>query len=438
MMNKGLTGRILFLIVIIASVTYSVAASGYKIKIYTDSLANGLKVYYITDNSTPVVSALMYYRIGSFDETADKNGMAHVMEHLMFGETENIPAGMITSYIEEAGGTYGASTSYEESVYYTKLPSNQLKLALWIESQRLGKLRITEKELEKQKKIVFEELKSRDLNQPYSEYYSLIPKIIYDAWPIIGNEQHIKGITVKEVTAFYNEHYIANNAALVISGDFDLAEARNLAREYFGGYKSRQLQSQRKFTLPIIAENYIKEIEDPKVQNPAFFINFRGPGIKDSSYYFMNLLSVILTNGENSRLRKNLVSVDITGADVSMTTEYLENMGLITIKAVLPEGSDIKKAEEKIREAITTVVTSGISEGELADAKNYIESKLVFEKLDRIKLSEKIARFGILFNNHELINNEFEKYKSVTPEQIRNAAKKYLATKRSATLFFEN
>ncbi len=434
----GLRRKFLVTFAINTIVFISANASGYDINVYTDFLQNGLKVYYIIDNSTPVVTTLMYYKTGSFAETADKNGLAHIMEHMMFGETDSIPPGKITGFIEDAGGSYGAYTSYEETIFYTKLPSNHLRLALWIESQRIGSLRITERELEKQKRIIIEELKARDLNQPYSEYYTLIPKIIYDAWPIIGNQDHIRSTTVKEIEKFYKSNYRIDNAALVILGDFGLAEGRSLAREYFGGLKNGIAPEKRTFTLPNITENYKRIIQDPKAADPAVFINFRGPGIKDSNYYFMNLLAVILANGTNSRLYRRLESADILNAEVTMSMEYLENMGLITIKAILPKGTDLKKVEEIINSEINFIAEKGVTADELENAVNYLESKLLFEKLDKIKLSEKIARYAMLFDNHELINSEFEKYKSVALQQITSAVRQFLTTGRRAVLLFED
>jgi zinc protease len=419
------------------SLNCNALASGYFIKIYTDSLSNGLKVYYITDNSTPVISTLMYYKIGSLDETPDKNGMAHIMEHMMFGETEEIPRDKISSFIEEAGGVFGANTSYEESMYYIKLPSNNLKLALWIESQRIRKIKITTGELERQKKIIYEELKTRDLNQPYSQYYSLLPKIIYDAWPIIGNIEHIKNITANELEDFYKKHYQTNNAALVISGDINLANARKWVRDYFGSYESSPVSTRNVYSLPRITENYRKTIEDKKITNPAIFVNYRGPGIIDSNYYCINLLSYILANSENSRLRKRLAGKEKVTVEASISLEFLETMGSISIKVIVPDDIDISKVEAGIQEEINSIISKGITQEELVSAINYIESKLVFDKLDYFKLSEKVARYGILLNNHELINSEMEQYKKVTPEKIKEAAKLFLSTNRKATIIFE-
>ncbi len=413
-------------------------AGEYDTKIYSDSLDNGLMVYYIVDNSAPVVSTLMYYRAGSMDEKADKAGLAHVMEHMMFGETKAIPQGQITRYIEDAGGIYNAHTSYEEAAYYIKLPASQVKLALFIESQRMKKLKITQEGLEKQKKIILEEINSRDLNQPYSEYYTLAPKIIYDAWPIAGDPQRIKSITVGDLQDYYNKLYQPNNAVLVITGDINLANARAYVREYFNIYESTTLTVREKFVLPKITEDYRKQFTDKKASLPAVFINFRSCGIADTNYYPLRILAAILANGDYSRLKNRLTYKENLASSVEINMEFLGEQGAFAIKAIAEEDADIAKIEAIILEEIKSIIEKGVTQEEMTAAVNYLEAKIIFEKLDVQVLSWKLARFATYFKNPNIINTEVDIIRKITPEKIKAAARAILSTGRKATLFFES
>jgi len=207
------------------------------IKYEVDSLENGLKVIYSVDKTAPIVATVVHYKVGSRDEDPQHTGYAHFFEHLMFEATENIPRASIDKYVQEAGGTLNAHTSYDETVYYFKLPSNYLNLALWIESQRMRKLKVDSVGVNTQKGVVIEELRMRYENQPYGTMLMKMSERLFGGtsygWATIGYIEHLEKATIDDFKGFYDNFYKPNNAILVIVGDIDIPEAKKTCATIF-------------------------------------------------------------------------------------------------------------------------------------------------------------------------------------------------------------
>jgi predicted Zn-dependent peptidase len=201
-------------------------------------LPNGLHVILHENHVAPVVSTYLLYGVGSKNERSDRTGFAHFFEHLMFEGSENIPRGQIDKYISGAGGNLNASTSFDKTDYYFNLPSNQLKLALWIESERMMHAKIDEKGVETQRAVVKEEKRQRVDNQPYGTLFEELAKMMFKGtpyeWVPIGSFQYIDSAKIEEFRAFHRTYYVPNNATLAIAGDFNTAEVKSLVEAYFG------------------------------------------------------------------------------------------------------------------------------------------------------------------------------------------------------------
>lgn len=409
------------------------------IEFVKDTLANGLEVIYHPDKSAPVVATVIQYKVGSRDEDPNKTGYAHFFEHLMFEATRSIPRASIDKHIQEAGGDLNAHTSFDETVYYLRLPSNEIKLALWIESQRMRGLLVDTIGVETQRGVVTQEMYMRRFNAAYGTWMDkmfekLFPGVGY-SWTTIGSEDHIKNAQISDFKAFYDNFYQPNNATLVVAGDFDLAETKKLVETYFGQYKRGADPKRSAFSiLPMNGE--VREIiNDDKAQLPAVFVGFRAPALGGADYYAMSLLNDILASGESSRIYSSIVDKAQIASEAGSFPLMLEKSGMFILYGIggAPE-SDLNKVEKALYEQVALLVEKGVTDAELEKAKNIKESQFIFGKKDVLEKAEALARYNSYYGEPTLINNELEKYMSVTKDDIVRVAKTYISTNNRVVL----
>ena len=277
---KELRKKFFITLAIALVLPFAVFGQANRIEFIKDTLANGLDVIYHIDKSAPVVSTIVHYNVGSKDEDPTRTGFAHFFEHLMFEATEDIPRATIDKYVQQAGGTLNAHTAFDETVYKFTVPADQIKLPLWIESQRMRKLLVEETGVETQRGVVKEERKMRVDNQPYGDLLERIFSRMFAggsyAWTPIGSEQHIDKAEIKEFQEFYNRFYQPNNATLVIAGDFNLQDAREYVNTYFGSIPRAPEPYRPPFKLEPLKDKVREVIKDEKATLPALFIGYRG------------------------------------------------------------------------------------------------------------------------------------------------------------------
>lgn len=437
-MKKNL---LLFVFVLINSLLFAnINAQIYSIKFVKETLDNGLTVIYSQDKSAPVVSTVMLYKVGSKDEISTQTGYAHFFEHLMFEATENIPRAAMDAYVQEAGGELNAATSFDKTVYYFQLPSNQLKLALWIESERMRKLKVESLGVETQRGVVLEEIKQTTTNQPYGTLLQKTMENLFKGtsygWEILGYERNIAAATIENFQNFYNNFYQPNNAILAISGDFELKETNALAREYFGKIPKGEEIKRNTIEIPQTTKQYRETIVDEKVQLPGVFLSFRGPAITSTDYYATQLLTDILSNGESSRLYQRLVDKEELALEVTIEPILLEDTGIILVYSIASQGKSAEKIEKIIYEEINKIIKDGVTDEELNKAKNIIETKFITDKKNSLSIAQSLAEYQNYFGDPGLINTEIDKFLKVTKNDIVKAAQKYLGTDKNVTLFY--
>jgi zinc protease len=410
------------------------------IQFVRDSLPNGLQIIYNVDRSAPVIATVMHYRVGSRDEIPEKTGYAHFFEHLMFEATRDIPRATIDKYIQEAGGVLNAHTSWDETVFYFKVPANQIKLPLWIESERMRTLKVDSIGVATQKGVVLEELKMRTLNQPYGTLLqkmceNLFPGTSY-GWATIGFEKDIEKAKIEDFKDFYDKYYQPNNACLVISGDINIDSVKNYVRHYFGIYPRGEEVDRLSFKNNLLEKGYDEVIKDPKAQVPAVFIGLRGPKLEDPDYYPIALFTDILASGESSRLYQRLVDKDRISVEVSAIPLTLQYGGAIILVGVGYPGKDIKDVEKTLFDEIKNVIDGGITDEELSKVKNIKEAEFIGDKKNVLPKAESIAKYFSYFGDPSLINTQIDKFLKVTKEDIIKAAKKYFETDKKVILTY--
>lgn len=410
------------------------------IQYQVDTLENGLTVVYHIDKSAPIISTIVHYKVGSKDENPNLTGFAHFFEHLMFESTDKIPRAEMDKMIQVAGGNLNAHTSFDETVYKINLPSNQLPLALWIESQRMRKLSVDTLGVETQRGVIQEERKQRMENQPYGTAFDKICEHLFAggsySWTPIGSEKHINEASIEQFRSFYDNFYQPNNATLVIAGDFDIDLAKSYVEAYFGNYpKSANIQRE-KFVLSSINGEYREIINDDKAQLPAVFVAFRSVDLSDSNFFAIKLMGEILAAGESSRLYRRLVDKEQSAVAAEFENLNLQNSGLMLFIGIAAPGADIDKVEKQIFEEIEKIVKDGVSDDELQKAKNITESQFVNSKKIVAEKAQELARLLSYYGDASIINTELDEFNKVTKDDIKRVAKMFLNTKNRVVLTY--
>ena len=411
-----------------------------EIEFQQETLENGLHVIYNVDRSAPVVSTVVHYKVGSKDENPEKTGFAHFFEHLMFEATEEIPRASIDKYVNQAGGTLNAHTSFDETVYKFTVPANQIKLPLWIEASRMRKLKVQTEGVETQRGVVKEERNVRVDNQPYGDLLERMAQNLFEgsgySWPTIGYHEHLNKATIKDFQEFYNEFYQPNNACLVISGDINVDETKQYVREYFGSIPKGKEIERRNTNMKDLKGTTEVTIDDEKAQVPALFVGYRGPKLGSDDYYAMSLLSSIMAAGESSRLYQTLVNEKELAIASQMIPLSLENSGALILVDIPNGDTDVKELEKALFQEIDKVVKNGVTEEELKKAKNIEEANTIMSNKNTLTKAMTIAKYWAYYDDPEMINTEIDKYLSVTQEDIKRVAKKYLGTDNKVILTY--
>ena len=393
-------------------------------------LDNGLHVILHRDNSTPIVAINITYHVGSKNEQPDRTGFAHFFEHLMFEGSEYIKRGDFDNYVQNAGGMNNAGTSFDYTMYYEILPSNQLELGLWLESERLLHLRIDSFGVETQRNVIKEERRERYDNQPYG---SILEEAFSNSfrehpyrWVPIGNFQYIDEAKIGEFIEFYNRFYVPENAVLIVAGDIDYDQAIKLVHDYFGEIPKNGKKIYRPDAKepPSVAE--VRKTVYDNIQLPAIFTAYRMPGMGDPDIYPLGMLQSLLAGGQSSRLYKSIVDNQQLAVEAGAIPLSLEDAGLFLVYGIANMGITLEEIEQAMDEEIRKVAEKGLSEKEFQKLVNQTENDFISRNTTMAGISESLAGYYTFYGEPGLINTEIEKYLAVTPGDIVAVAKKYL------------
>ncbi len=430
----------LFLSVAMAVVSIAAFAQNQgRIKFEEYDLNNGLHVILHEDKAAPVVSVSIMYHVGSKNEDPQRTGFAHFFEHLLFEGTQNIGRGEYMKIVQENGGVLNANTSFDRTYYYQILPSNQLELGLWLESERLLHPKIDSIGIETQRKVVKEEKKQSYDNRPYGKLGMEIFANSYSThpyrWMPIGTEQYIDEAKYSEFYDFFKEYYVPENAVLVIAGDFDKAQAKTLIQKYFGDIKKGGKPIKRpQDNEPIRTAEKRQVAYDATIQMPAVIITYPAPAMESKDDYALSIGMQVLGGGENSRLYKQLVEKEQTALYAGGSSMTLEHTGLVMIQGIANMGKDADAIEKSLKEVIDNTKTNGITKEEFQRALNVIETQYINSLSNTEGVAEQLATNYTYFRNTNLINTTLDEYQKITLEDVNKALKKYLDTNKSMVL----
>ncbi len=411
-----------------------------KIAFTEYTLPNGLHVILHQDKSTPIVAVSVMYHVGSKNEKPDRTGFAHFFEHLLFEGSENIGRGEFDKYISRAGGTNNANTSWDRTYYYEILPSNQLELGLWLESERMFHAKVDTKGIETQRQVVKEERRQRIDNQPYGSILEQSFKKAFKEhpyqWPVIGYMEHLDAAQEEDYVNFYKDFYVPNNAILSIAGDIDIEQSKKLIEKYFGSIpKGKKPIYRPKIVEPPLTGEVRDTVRD-NIQLPAVIHAYRIPAQGTDDYYAVQMLGILLSQGESSRLYKALVDEQQKALATGSFPIPTEDPGLSLTYGIANIGVDPKTLEEAMEGEIEKVQKELIPENEFQKLRNQIENDFINNYTSVAGIAENLANYKMYFGDANLINTEIDRYMKVTREDIQRVAKKYFTKSNRVALYY--
>jgi zinc protease len=415
-------------------------AQAGKIEFSEFTLDNGLHVILHTDNSTPIVTVAVMYNVGSKHEQPDRTGFAHFFEHLMFEGTKNIARGDYSKYVERAGGTLNANTSADRTYYYQVLPSNQLELGLWLESERMLHAIVDSVGIQTQKQVVIEEKKQMYDNRPYGTILIETMKRAFSEhpyrWTTIGEPEHIMAAKDEEFRTFYETFYVPNNAVLVIAGDINEKDAKPLVEKYFADIA----KGQKKIYRPNIVEAPLGgEVRDTifdNIQVPLVLQAYRTPAMKTDDYYAIDMLGTLLSTGQSSRFYRELVDKKQLAIQVGSFPIPFNEPAVNFTLAFANMGVDPKTLEDAMNEEIEKVKNELIPETEFQKLRNQYENQIIGGNFKIAERASNLATFYTYFGDASLINKELDRYMSVTREDLQRVARDYFHEDNRVVLYY--
>lgn len=406
-------------------------AHAQKVAFEEYDLANGMHVILHNDPSAPVVITSVMYHVGAKDEQPDRTGFAHFFEHLLFEGTENIKRGEWFKIVTSNGGTNNANTTEDRTYYYEVFPSNNLELGLWMESERLMHPVINQIGVDTQNEVVKEEKRLRYDNSPYGQLIPQVKKHMFTKhpyrWTTIGSMDHLDAATLEEFQAFNKKFYIPNNAVLIIAGDIsNLTQTKEWVEKYFGSIPSGPAIVRQTYVEDPITEPINATFEDPNIQKPMVVAAYRTPSMKTRDARVLDFISTYLSDGKSSKLYKKIVDDKKMALQIGAFSYNQEDYGTYILYG-MPQGDFTSKdIIKEVDDEIVKLQSDLISENDLQKLKNKYENNYVSGNASVEGIADNLASYYLLYGDVNLINTEIEMYNSITPEEIRSVAKKYL------------
>ncbi|MEO9532052.1 MAG: pitrilysin family protein [Crocinitomicaceae bacterium] len=474
------------------------AQDSRKIDFVEYDLDNGMHVILHEDHSTPIAAVTILYHVGSKNENVGRTGFAHFFEHLMFEGTTNIDRHTYDKFVESAGGTLNANTSQDRTFYYELLPSNQLELGLWLESERLLHAKVEDIGIETQREVVKEEKRQRMDNQPYGSLMYEVFRRAYKEhpykWVPIGSMEDLDAAQEEDYVNFYRTFYVPHNATLSIAGDIDIEQTKKWIDAYFGTipngdkldiYRDKEFLTLEKFQekydaalrgratskdfmgdwhnnmpteefiakyfpkaseeqhpvpRPTIKEGMLQEeIRDTvydNIQLPAVIMAYRIPELKHKDHYAVEMLSMLLSQGNSSRFNKNVVEKQQKAMAAFAFPFGLEDPGIMLSLALANVGVDLKDLEDALDAEVENTQNELISDEEFEKLRNMVESDFISSNSTMAGIAETLANYHVYNGSTDLINTEIEKFMSVTKEDIMRVAKTYFVESNRVILYY--
>ncbi len=419
--------------------------SQLTIPVERHSLDNGLKIVLSQDRTVPVVAVNIWYGVGSRNEPAGRTGFAHLFEHMMFQGSAHVPKNKHFELIERAGGTLNASTWYDRTNYFETVPSHDLELALWLESDRMGWMveAMDQEKLDNQRDVVKNEKRQRYDNQPYGDWDERLQALVFpQAHPyhhsVIGSMEDIDAATLDDVSSFFRTFYVPNNAVITIAGDFEREGALELIKRYFGeierGEAIPSLPGDPRIDQLIgqtVREQVLADVPLPRV-----IMAFRIPPYSSDDFAVAEVARGLLGMGRASRLYRRLVRERrVAKGVVTYAFPLLTGASMLLAWATGYPGASSEELEAALAEELEGLVEA--EDHEVRRAIALTETDLV-RGLERVsERADSLSMFELYFDDPDRLNRELDRLRAVTVEDVRAFARERLGPDNRAVLIYE-
>ena len=404
-----------------------------RIPVERYTLPNGLTVLLSEDKSAPVVAVDIWYHVGSKNEKPGRTGFAHLFEHLMFQGSQHVAEEQHFRQVEEAGGDINGSTNTDRTNYFEIVPSNELEMALWLESDRMGYLlpAMTQKKLDGQRDVVKNERRQRVDNQPFGSQFEVISAALYPpthpySWPVIGSMADLSAASMDDVKDFFRMYYAPNNATLAIVGDFDPVKARAWVDKYFGALPAGPAITRPVVPPTTLAVNKRLVLEDAKAPLPQLVFVWPTVGDVHPDALPLQALANVLTRDRTSRLSKLLVYDRQLASSVNAFSGTDENAGEFYINVSPRPNASLTQIESLVDSVVASVVTAAPSEREVQRTKNFVNVSAVTGLQSALGKAEQLLDGQTYYGDPLHVVTEIKEFRSVTPDDVHRVAAKYL------------
>jgi zinc protease len=410
------------------------SAAQVNVAFETYRLENGLRVILSPDPATPVVAVNLWYDVGSRNERAGRTGFAHLFEHMMFEGSQNAPKGEHSRLLRAAGASnLNASTSEDRTNYYEVVPPSRLNLALWLESDRMRSLQVTEAQLRNQQEIVKEERRLRVDNSPYSPSLNLARTAPFSgtgcfsySHDVIGSMDDLNAAQIEDVQQFFRTYYAPNNATLTLVGDFDPATARQLIQQYFASIPSAQAPPAVTCDSPFTGLPRRDTVTDANAPLPAFMAAYGAVPIGHADSYALELLGTIMGGGASSRLNQRLVKQERAASFAILFSDLRRGPGLMFFYLRANQGVEAGRLEALLDEEVQKLVTDGVTEAELDRAKNQQRAGFIRGLQTAMGRAESLQGYTLYHGDPAAIRTDLARYQAVTRDDVLRVARQYL------------
>ena len=416
-----------------------------KIAVEKHTLANGLDILLVEDHRLPRVAVNLWYHVGPVNEEPGRTGFAHLFEHMMFQKSKHTPEDSYFKFLETAGASdVNGTTDRDRTNYFETVPSNQIELALWLESDRMGYLLddLTGESFKNQQDVVRNERRQSYENRPFGIVEEAVTHLMYPKEhpyyaDVIGSHADIQAAQLKDVKTFFKQYYVPNNASIAIVGDINKANTLKLVEKYFGSFKKGADVPPVKVTTPPITEEKRLVVKD-RIEMPRVYMAWIAPQIFTDGDAAADITANLLGGDKVSRLYKSLVYDKQIAQDVSVYNASYSLGSVFLIQATAAPNHTLEEIEKAIDVELETLRTKAPEASELAGAKRTIERSIMFSLEHNGGfggIADRINSYNHHMKNPDFLQQDVERYRKQTPDSIKEFAAKYL-TKNSRVVVY--
>ncbi len=397
------------------------------------ALENGLKILVLPVPKAPVVTLQVWYKVGSRNEKLGMTGLSHLLEHLMFKETDKLAPEEFSKIIQANGGELNAFTTADYTTYFETLSADRLALALDLEADRMVHLKLREETTEPEKRVVMEERRLRSVDNPWGALYEETTAAAFRAhpygWPVIGWMSDIEGTRLPDIQAHYETYYKPTNAIVLIAGDVEPDRAIDQVRKAFGPIPSGTTPAPvRSVEPPQIGERRIEVRKEANL--PAFVWGYKVPNVRSADSYALEVLATILADGDSSRLYRRLVVENRLVLDVNVDNPLLSlDPNLFTFAAQVLPDKKVADVEAVLEKEIAKVAAGPVTAREIEKAKNQIEAQFVFAQDSNFYQAMLLARFELI-GDWRGLDGYLPAIRAIDAADVQRVAREYLVRDR--------